>query len=93
MVSTFGNLDFNDNSDNVHRNNYEEDQNMNLLNDILDLCRYKRKRKGWINEDYYQLLKKIFSNYPSRHGDIKLPSQQMKFDNASNIIWNVLANL
>ena len=70
MVSTFGDFDLNDDSDNVHRNNDEEDQNLNLLNDILDLCRHKRKRKGWINEDYYQLLKKIFSKYPSRHGDI-----------------------
>ena len=34
MVSIFGDFDLNDDSDNVHINNDEEDQNLNLLNDI-----------------------------------------------------------
>ena len=34
MVSIFGDFDLNDDSDIVHRNNDEEDQNLNLLNDI-----------------------------------------------------------
>ena len=54
MVSTIGDFDLNDDSDNVQRYNDEEGQNLNLLNDILDLCRHKQKIKGWINEDYYQ---------------------------------------
>ena len=70
MVSTFGDFDLNDDPDNVHRNKDEEDHDLNLLNDILDLCKHKRKRKGWINKDYFQSLKKILFKYPGRHGDI-----------------------
>ena len=70
MVSTFCDFDLNNNYDNVHKNKDEEDHDLNLLNDILDLCKHKRKRKGWINEGYFQSQKTIFSKYPGRHGDI-----------------------
>ena len=70
MVITFGDFDLNYDSDNVHKNKDEEDHDVNLLNDILDLCKHKRKSKGWINEDYFQSRKTIFSKYPGRHGDI-----------------------
>ena len=45
MVSTFGGFDLNDDSDNTHRNKDEEDNYLNILNDILDLCKHKRKEK------------------------------------------------
>ena len=50
MVSTFGGFDLNGDFDNVHRKKYEEDKNMNLLNDILGVCSRKRKRKERKNE-------------------------------------------